>query len=72
MDIKPVRCRIPDILKQQRKSQVWLSEQIGMTKQQLGDYIHLRSIMGMTVGAKVAKALNVTLDDLYEWEWLGE
>ena len=72
MDIRPVRCRIPDILDKKRKTQVWLADQMGISRQTLNGYVHLRSIMGMEIGAKVAAILGVKLDDLYEWERHGE
>jgi DNA-binding XRE family transcriptional regulator len=72
MDIKPVRCRIPEILRRKRKTQVWLAEQVGISRQLLNDYIHLRIMMGIIIAAKIARVLDVNIDDLYEWEWLGE
>jgi len=72
MLIKPVRCRIPDILRKKRKTQVWLAEQVGISRQLLNDYIHLRVTMGIVIAANIAYVLDVHIDQLYEWEWLGE
>ncbi|MBB6731929.1 helix-turn-helix transcriptional regulator [Cohnella sp. CBP 2801] len=61
-----VRCRIPELLYRKRKSQVWLAEKTGISKQRISAYIHLRVIMTIPVSAIIAEALNCKLDDLYE------
>ena len=72
MDVKIVRCRIPDILEKKKRSQVWLADEVGISPQYLNDLIRLRSIMGIVMGARIARVLKVNIDDLYVWEWLGE
>ena len=72
MDVKIVRCRIPDILKEKRKTQVWLAEEVDITPSYLSDLIHLRFKPGIEVCAKIARVLRVKIDDLFVWEWLGE
>jgi Predicted transcriptional regulators len=72
MDIKPVRCRIPDILREKRKTQVWLADQLGITPQHMSDIVRLRSVIGIGMAARIAHVLKVKIDDLYDWEWLGE
>lgn len=72
MDLVPVRCRIPDLLRSMDKSQQWLAEQTGYSKQRISDYAQLRYIMSLRVAALIAKVLKVYIDDLYEWEWQQE
>lgn len=72
MDIIPVRCQIPDLLRSRGKTQAWLASEIGMSQQQLSDYCKLRFIMGLPTAAKIAYTLKVRIDDLYIWEWHGE
>jgi DNA-binding XRE family transcriptional regulator len=72
MDIKPVRCRIPEILKEKRRTQVWLADQVDITPSYLSDLIHLRFNPGIEICAKIAYVLKVHIDDLYVWEWHGE
>lgn len=69
MELVPVRCRIPDILRSIDKSQQWLSEKTGYTKQRISDYTKMRYIMSLPVAAVVAHALRVTIDELYDWKW---
>ena len=72
MDIRPVRCLIPDILRSKRKTQVWLAAELGMSKQQLNDYVQMRIMMKVDTAMKFSRVLNVAIDDLYEWNWIGE
>jgi DNA-binding XRE family transcriptional regulator len=72
MDIKPVRCRIPEILHNQRKTQVWLADQLDISPQHLNDIIRMRSVTGIGMAARIAHVLKVKIDDLFDWEWHGE
>lgn len=69
MELKPISCRIPEHLDRLKQSQQWLSDQTGIPKQQINDYIKMRHIMGIVVAKKVAVPLKVVIDDLYVWEW---
>lgn len=70
MELVPVRCRLPDILK--HRSQQWLAEQTGFTKQRISDYTTMRYVMSLKVAVNVAHVLKVNAVDLYEWEWQQE
>lgn len=72
MELVPIRCHIPEHLKRLGKTQQWLADQTGMSKQQINDYIHLRYVLGFAKAREVALILKVPTDDLYEWEWRGE
>lgn len=70
MELVPVRCRLPDLLRD--RSQQWLSEQTGLSKQRISDYTNMRYIMSLKVAANIAGVLRVHIDDLYEWKWQQE
>lgn len=73
MELVPVRCRIPEHLRKIGKTQQWLADELGMSKQHLSDYIKMRSIFGMKSAKNVAVVLKLpSSDDIYEWEWRGE
>lgn len=80
MELVPVRCRIPDLLvrldrKQPATSQIkinqqWLADKISVSKQQMSDYVNLRTgIMSIQRAALIAYHLDCQIDDLFEWEW---
>lgn len=69
MEPKPISCRIPEHLDRLKQSQQWLSDQTGIPKQQLNDYIKMRHIMGIVVAKKIAEVLRVVIDELYVWDW---
>jgi len=70
MELVPVRCRIPELLKKKGKNQQWLADQTGLPKQRISDYVHLR-LDNMTIrrAALMAYYLNCGIDDLFVWEW---
>jgi len=67
-----VRCRIPQLLLKMGKTQIWLADQVGISKQQMNDYVSLRHVLGLNKAKSIAEVLGVVIDDLYEWEWRGE
>ncbi|WP_375104913.1 helix-turn-helix domain-containing protein [Paenibacillus sp. RS8] len=80
MELVPVRCHIPALLrrlaaKQPSNSEIkinqqWLAGKVNISKQQLSDYIHLRTKkMSMPRAALIAYYLDCLIDDLFEWEW---
>jgi DNA-binding XRE family transcriptional regulator len=70
MELVPIRCRLPELLK--GRSQQWLADQTGHSKQRISDYTNMRYIMSLKVAANIAHILRVRIDDLYEWEWQQE
>lgn len=68
MELKPISCRIPELVHRIGKTQQWLADQSGMSKQQLSNYINMNNLMGLVNAKKIAVLLNVTIDDLYVWE----
>lgn len=68
MEFVPIRCLIPDILRSKGKSQQWLSEQTGLSKQRISDYSNMRYIMSVPVAAVISHSLKVTINELYAWK----
>ena len=68
MELKPISCRIPEHLERRRKTQQWLSDQTGISKQQLNDYVKMRHLMRIVVAKQIADKLKVNIDDLYNWK----
>ncbi|KUP22364.1 helix-turn-helix domain-containing protein [Paenibacillus sp. DMB5] len=82
MELVPVRCRIPELIARRREmepksseikiNQQWLADKVSLSKQQMSDYIHLRSgyqSMGIQRAALIAYYLDCLIDDLFVWEW---
>lgn len=69
MELVPVRCRIPELLRRMSKDQQWLADQSDKSRQKISDYCTMRSIMNIRTAAIMAYHLKCSLDDIYEWEW---
>lgn len=61
-------CKVLDILEKKKMPQKTLAEKLNMPKGQMNDYCRNRKIMSLSTARKVAKELQVTIDDLYEWD----
>jgi DNA-binding Xre family transcriptional regulator len=70
MELLPVSCRIPYLLKKIGKNQQWLADITGISKQRISDIVHLR-MDNITIqrAAIIAHFLNCSIDDLFVWEW---
>ncbi|MMZ67882.1 helix-turn-helix transcriptional regulator [Paenibacillus ottowii] len=69
MELVPVRCRIPELLKRINKNQQWLADKIGLPKQRISDIVHLRmDNISIKRAALLAYHLNCSIDDLFVWE----
>lgn len=68
----PIRCRIPDILHSIGKSQSWLADRTGLSKQRISDYVNLRRIPSLPIAYLIASVLKVNIEDLHVWEWQQE
>jgi DNA-binding XRE family transcriptional regulator len=66
----PVRCRIPELLRNLRRTQNWLAEQTGYSRQRIYDYIAMRGdkVMSLKTAKRIANCLGCKIDDLYDWE----
>lgn len=70
MELVPVRCRIPVLLKQIGKNQQWLADRTGLGKQRISDIVHLRmDNISIQRAALIAYYLDCKVDDLWVWEW---
>lgn len=71
ISVEIVRCRIPELLFRIGKTQTWLADETGITKQRISAYVNMRVIMTIPVAAIIAKALKCKVDDLYEIKVVG-
>jgi transcriptional regulator with XRE-family HTH domain len=67
MAIEVGRCRLKSILKAKKKTQVELASQVGLTPQRINDYAKNRVVMSLLHAVRIADALDVSVDELYEW-----
>lgn len=72
MEPKPISCRIPEHLSKLGRTQQWLADQTNLSKQQLSDYIKMRSLMGIVIAKKVSGVLRVNIEELYVWDKAAE
>ena len=68
MDWVPVKCLVPQRLKELGKTQRWLAAEVGETEQQVSDICTMRRNLGIGRAKKYAEALNCKIDDLYVFE----
>lgn len=61
------RCRLRSILRARKLRQNRFAEMVGMSKQQVNDYVNNRVIMSIETARRFAKVLDCQIDDLYEW-----
>lgn len=61
------RCRLRSLLRARKIRQVRFAEMVGMTKQQINNYVNDRAVMTMEIARRFAKVLDCHIDDLYEW-----
>lgn len=67
MRVTPGRCLLRQLLEDRKKSLSWLSAKTAISLSNLSDYASRRKIMGVVTLKTVAEALEVPMDDLYEW-----
>ncbi|KKX53278.1 helix-turn-helix domain-containing protein [Brevibacillus borstelensis] len=72
MPYKAGKCRLGVILKARRIKIVDFAHQINMSPSQVNDYIHGRkATMSLNVAMTIASALNIRIEELYEWEYVA-
>jgi transcriptional regulator with XRE-family HTH domain len=67
MTVKIGRCRLRSILHARKLRQTRFAEMVGMSKQQINDYVNDRVIMSLETAMRFSKALDCRIEDLYEW-----
>ena len=67
-DLIPISCRIPKHLARVGKTQQWLADHAGISKQQLSDYVNMRNLMGIIVAKRISDLLHIQIEDIYVWE----
>lgn len=66
------KCRLNEILKKKKISQVDLALKLGMKKQQINAYANNDSTMTLKTAKNIANHLNVTIEDLYDFIWVEQ
>ena len=67
-DLIPISCQIPKHLSRIGKTQQWLADHAGISKQQLSDYVNMRNLMGIIVAKRISDLLHIQIEDIYVWE----
>ncbi|MGM9987365.1 MAG: helix-turn-helix transcriptional regulator [Bacillaceae bacterium] len=62
------RCLLKPILKNKYMTQQNLADLTGMSKQEINTYANDRRKMSLKTAKIIAVALNLHIDDLYEWD----
>lgn len=70
MEFVPVSCHIPELLQKIGKTQTWLAERVGISRQRVTDIVKLRH-PGITfaLALKIADALGCSVYALFTWGW---
>ncbi|WP_238941808.1 helix-turn-helix transcriptional regulator [Bacillus sp. REN10] len=66
------KCRLNEILKQRKLSQVDLADKLGMKKQQINAYATNESKMTLKTAKNIAYQLNVSIEELYDFIWVEQ
>ncbi|MBS4171905.1 helix-turn-helix transcriptional regulator [Bacillus sp. FJAT-49736] len=63
------KCRLNEILKNKKMSQVELADKLGMKKQQINAYANNETIMSYKTAMNISYQLSVKMEDLYDFVW---
>lgn len=63
------KCRLNEILKDKKMTQVELADRLGLKKQQINSYATTETIMSLKTAKNIAYQLNVHIDELYDFIW---
>lgn len=64
------KCLLKRHLKHRKLSQIELSHRTGISYDMINHYANNRKTMNLVSAKSIANALNVTIDDLYEFPWI--
>lgn len=67
----PGNCLLHNILKDKKMSQQELADKVHMSRQQISNYANNVSRMSLGNAKTIAHALNVHMDDLYQWKLIS-
>lgn len=66
------KCNLADRLKKAGLTQTQLAIKTGVPKSSITDYIKETHTMSLLSAKKIAHVLNCNIEDLYEWESVGD
>lgn len=61
------KCLLPNLIRSRKLTPQELADRIPMSKQQISDYSNNRKLMSLETAKTIATALNVSIEELYEW-----
>ncbi|WP_423190960.1 helix-turn-helix transcriptional regulator [Bacillus haynesii] len=61
------KCRIPELCSSRGIDQTQLAAKVGLTKQQITDYVSLRNKPSIERAYNLAKILGCSIEELYDW-----
>lgn len=67
MGLRIGRCRLRILLRERKLTQTRFAEMVGMSKQQINDYVNNRVIMSIETAMRFAIIFDCRIEDLYEW-----
>ena len=62
------RCLLGQILRNKKMSASELALKLNMSQSQISDYVRNRKSMSVKTTRRIAQALSVKMDDLYDWD----
>jgi DNA-binding XRE family transcriptional regulator len=62
------RSRLKSILRRKRKTQRWLADKVSIHYQRINEYANDRQEMPIVIAMNCARALDVPIEELYEWK----
>lgn len=65
-------CRLNEILKNKKMTQVELADKLGMKKQQINAYANNETNMSYKTAKNISFQLNVKMEELYDFVWSDE
>lgn len=68
MDFRSGKCLLPQILRERKIEPVDFYNSLGWNRQKYNAYVKNRKKMSIGTLKTVANALEIPMDDLYEWE----
>lgn len=61
------KCLLEDLLRKRKMSKTDLATKTGIDKAQISKYISKDRAMSLATARVISRALNCTIDELYEW-----
>jgi putative transcriptional regulator len=60
-----MRCRLKEILREEGRSQKWLSEKVGVSMTTISSIINAKSLPALPLAFRIARTLEKTVEDIW-------